>query len=323
MSWMSRKESLESRRGAYAKIEQGDNVFRLFEFKHTVTPIDFELGRYLPDTVKVGTVQTEGMVVVRKHFKPQFTMCDKVRSMSTGELIGDCEYCDRANEILDDPDASEQDKKATKRWLGGDQYVFVVVNVNESPMSYKTLELSRPSGMALLEMQQFAEKKGRTLFGLAGKDICIRYDKNHKNPKERYKIFEVDTTECVTLKGSSIAGPIPDLFIDPSFVGPAWQTKFRAAIGSSSSSTATQEEVTTAETVKTKPTKAKTAKAKAPAVPWPPVIGQDVMVTMEEGGEKQKGTVTSDESTEGAGIWGVEIDGTSYQCLLEEMEKIG
>lgn len=324
MSWLKRKETLESRRTAYAKINPGDNVYRFFEFTHTVKPVDIELGRYDASETKVGTSTKEGFAIIRKHFKPQFAMCGKVRSMTTGTLLGDCEYCDKVDEILDDVNASEQDKAVANRWLGNDQYAFVVVDVNEKPPVYRTLELSRSQGMGILELQQFAEKKGRTVFGLSGKDICIRYDKTNKNPKDRYRIIEIDTTECVDLKKVALPGDIPDLFADANMVPPEWQALVREQNGTGTSSPApTPEPAAAAKTTTKAPAKVKSAKPKpAPAeVPWPPVVGQQVTVLF-DADDKQVGTVTALEDEAGAGLFNVDINGEGFQCTLEEMEKV-
>lgn len=321
MSWMQRKETLETRRGAYVKLEEGDNVFRLFEFKHAVNEADFQLERYDRGSVALGSEQTEGFVVTRKHFKPQFAMCNKVRSMTGGGTIGDCEHCDKGNEIMDDDHASEQDKMTAKRWLANDQYVFVAVNVNESPKVYRALEISRAQGLAILELQQFAEKKGRTIFGVGGKDICIRYDKKAKDKKNTYRVIEIDSTECAKLSASDLKGPPTDLFADPNYVGPAWQGILKAhnRDGAAKADAPTTEAPKAQEPKATKPKAS--PKPKKTEAPWPPVKDQKVTVIFDEN-DKQEGLVTGTEEDTGAGLWAVTIGDETYECTLEEMEKI-
>ena len=319
MSWIQKFDAVKSKAGAYTKIVEGENLFRLFTFKHKVTPGDFALEREQEGTVKVGDVTEQGFVVMRKHFNP-YSFCGKIKSMVSGQRLGECEQCDLVDELL--ATGTESEKATAKRQMANEQYVFVIVNLKSEPFQFSTIELSRSNALTILEEEAIMQKKGRSIFGFTGRDLSIRYSPKEQDNKKKYKISLVDSTECVALKPSAVNGTIPDLYADPSYVADAWKKHIVPASPDNSTPPTEAPAPASAPKATKAPAKPKAA-PKAAGPTWPPVANQKVLVAF--GDEKKEGLVQTGPNPtgeDGTVTWEVQVDEDLYNCTLEEMEAI-
>jgi len=327
MSWIQKFDKVKSKGGAaFLKIKEGENLYRFFTFKHTLNEGDFVFEREQRGSAKVGDVTEQGFVISRKHFNP-FSMCGKMKSMTSGARIGKCEVCDLVDELKSSEAKSEQE--SGKRREANDSYSFVVVDLSVQPYSYGVLELSRNNGLTVLEEEAIMQKKGKSLFGFTGQDISIRYSPKEPDNKKKYKVSRVDSSECVTLKPSQVQGTPPDLYGMEHFIPDSFKQFFvpnEEAPAQGNNRPPTEDPAPVAKaapaTAAKAPGKAKAASKKAEPT-WPPVEGQNVLVAF---GEEKKPGVCKDEGTEtgddGTRTWQVEVEGDVYACTLEEMAPV-
>lgn len=309
-SWTKKGNQMKGN-AAYYKLKDGENLFRLFTFKHKVTEGDFQLRRYAKGEVAIGDMVDEAFIGHRKHFKPQITRCGLLPCRD-GSNIGECELCDEAYAIIENPDASKTDKEAAKRLTSSLQFDWVVVPLNEGEeMKFVTISLSKTISQAILEAENFAQKKGKSVFGFDGRDLRITVDKNARAFTERNKVSFVDSADSTVIKPSSLQGKAPDLFAIPSYL----PTEFQHLIGEGQEAAKNDAgEATPVETTKKTTKSKKTQQAQS----WPPEKGQKVKVRYEDG---STGDAEVSDFDKDSGLYTVLIDGDEQQCELGDLVK--
>jgi len=199
-----RSQKAASGGSRYWRPKSGERAYpRVFPFKHTVTQMDIDLGRYadVRPTPDIGDVRWELELPIAIHFGADGTFpCPKF-----GRKGKTCEQCDKAYDLLKSKDKGDQregrDLKATYR------YVLVVVDTEEPDRGFQMWECPTNAYAQITAIVQ-DDEFGEDVLGNEGRDFIVDFDKN-KDPALMYQLRLRDANKSDTLSTNEDAAPDP------------------------------------------------------------------------------------------------------------------
>lgn len=194
--------------GGFYRLVDGRNILRIFTFNHTVTKADFKKGLYKKsDDIEVGEDYDEIERAVPRHFTDEGIInCTP----------GDCEHCDKANDLKDSKD--KDDQKLYKQIRATIGYYVNVVNVEDEESGMQVCPFP-PSVFNEILTYIMDPEYGEEILGCKGRDFIIDRD-SKASPANMYKIKLREAKRCEKLD-EDLADDVTDLFdfgpLEPGF----------------------------------------------------------------------------------------------------------
>ncbi len=213
-----------STNSSWWRPKDGENRVRLLSFKHVVTSGDHKLGRVTADYPEGSELETF-FVSYRKHWKPQAGVCGLVRRLD-GRLIGNCTICDAASATA--RNAGESEKDAAARWKPSVRYAVQVIDLSDTSREIKIWDAP---GSLIEHIHSSSDMfdPDEELFGVTGRDLCIRYNPKATAVSGVYGFFWVDSSKNSNLTALNVS--VADLYHNSRFVPPEFRCYVEMGMG--------------------------------------------------------------------------------------------
>lgn len=306
--WATRQSAVKTSSGSFWRPEPGENLVRLYPFRHIVTAGDFALGRYGQRDTKEGEEVEELYCLVREHFKPSPGICGKIRRADRA-IVGDCENCDKAAALMNEKGGDT--REVVRQWSARDRLYVNIVSLAD-PTGFKIWAMPASGIEYVRSMAGSDAYKDTAIFGREGMNLLVVFNKAAKSPQDYYR------WSLVPGKKLPDFGPAEDLFLRQDFVPLAFRpylmdVKRPAAVVEEEIPDEVEEVEEAPPPVTKKTTKKATRKAASPS------YAKGDTVSFDDDGEERVGTLIEKDG----GEWVVQVEDDLYRCTEAELTKVG
>lgn len=238
--YAEKQAKLRSKDGAFWRLQDGKNSFRVFTFDHVVTARDFATGYYVkgaPNSPKIGEKVTEIDREQWRHFTG-----DEVKNCTRKP---ECPWCLEADELISS--GNKADIKMGDNLKARRAFYLNAVDLS-APEEMKILQVPTSVYNDVITYITSGEHDADEIFGCEGRDFVVTRD-SKADPANMYKVLLRDAKKSKPLD-AELAESVTDLL------------DFKMLDAGASGSDDEEEEVTSKSSKKATSTKAK-AKTKA------------------------------------------------------------
>jgi len=321
--WSRQRAANRTSSGGFWKPKDGENLIRIFPFKHKVADYDVALKRYPPEPIeaddpKVGDIIEEFFTVSRRHFRTlegKSAQCNSVRAYD-GSFHGECSSCEHSRRLYK---GTEDDKKAARNYRAQTKFVLAVCNVEADNKTFQIWDAPSTIIDFILESMGKKKYKDEEILGYEGRDLSFVYNSKSTSPKGWYTAIEwMDRGQEVELSATELGSP-PDLLARNQYVPTVYHSMFPLEEEKGKVEEEKEPDPPKAEEPK-KPSRKKKKAAPAPEPePAPADLTKGQVVYYMEDDERVKAVVTNPQKDED-GFFRIEgPDGEEYEIKEEEL----